>query len=124
MTRALDARWQDQRFSATALQEVFDNPLEGETPQSRLKQIGMMTLLYMMHQKGEKLTLANIKEMTGLTRNTVKESIDPLVARGILQESIVKNSVGRGTAWQYEFNPQIVERLQSGASTSQRASET
>ncbi|MDF2388960.1 hypothetical protein JMG10_46540 [Nostoc ellipsosporum NOK] len=111
MTSARDAEWQDQRFSALALQEVFDNPVEGETPQSRLKQLGMMTVLYMMHQRGEKLTLANIKAVTGMTRNTVKESVDPLVARGILQETIVKNSVGRGTAWQYEFAPEIFERL-------------
>lgn len=111
MTSARATEWQDQRFSAFALQEVFENPIEGETPQSRLKQLGMMTVLYRMHQMGEKLTLANIKEVTGMTRNTVKESVDPLVARGILQETIVKNSVGRGTAWQYEFAPQIFEGL-------------
>jgi Fic family protein len=102
---------QNQRVSVLALEEVLDKPAEGETPQSRLKQIGMMTVLYMMHQRGEKLTLANIKEVTGMTRNTAKESIDPLVARGILQETIVKNSVGRGTAWQYEFCPEVFERL-------------
>jgi hypothetical protein len=68
----------------------------------------------MMHQRGETLTLANIKAVTGMTRNTAKESIDPLVARGILWETIVKNSVGRGTAWQYEFCPEIFERLGLG----------
>lgn len=105
---------QNQRVSVLALEEVLDKPVEGETPQSRLKQVGMMTVLYMMHQRGETLTLANIKAVTGMTRNTVKESIDPLVARGILQETIVKNSVGRGTAWQYEFCPEIFERLGLG----------
>jgi Fic family protein len=102
---------QNQRISVLALEEVLDKPVDGETPQSRLKQVGMMTVLFMMHQRGEKLTLANIKEVTGMTRNTAKESIDPLVARGILQETIVKNSAGRGTAWQYEFCPEIFEKL-------------
>jgi Fic family protein len=105
---------QNQRVSVLALEEVLDKPVDGETPQSRLKQVGMMTVLYMMHQRGETLTLANIKAVTGMTRNTAKESIDPLVARGILQETIVKNSVGRGTAWQYEFCPEIFERLGLG----------
>jgi Fic family protein len=105
---------QNQRVSVLALEEVLDKPVEGETPQSRLKQVGMMTVLYMMHQRGETLTLANIKAVTGMTRNTAKESIDPLVARGILRETIVKNSVGRGTAWQYEFCPEIFERLGLG----------
>ena len=105
---------QNQGISVLALEEVLDKPVEGETPQSRLKQVGMMTVLYMMHQRGETLTLANIKAVTGMTRNTAKESIDPLVARGILKETIVKNSVGRGTAWQYEFCPEIFERLGLG----------
>lgn len=114
MTSTRKPELQAQRFSALTLEEVLDKPVEGETPQSRLKQVGMMTVLYLMHQRHEKLTLANIKEVTGMTRNTVKESIDPLVARGILRETIVKNSVGRGTAWQYEFGPEIIEKLKLG----------
>ena len=114
MATAHKPELQNQRVSVLALEEVLDKPVEGETPQSRLKQVGMMTVLYMMHQRGETLTLANIKAVTGMTRNTAKESIDPLVARGILQETIVKNSVGRGTAWQYEFCPEIFERLGLG----------
>ena len=111
MTSALNAHWQSQLFSAYALQEVFDKPVEGETPQSRLKQVGMMTVLYMMHQDHEKLTLSNITKITGLTRNAVAESIDPLIERGILTETIVKNSMGRGTARQFEFCPDVFERL-------------
>lgn len=115
MTSALNAHWQSQLFAAFALQEVLDKPIEGETPQSRLKQVGMMTVLYMMHQSHEKLTLSNIIKITGLTRNAVAESIDPLVERGILTETIVKNSMGRGTARQFEFCPGIFDRLRSGA---------
>ena len=111
MTSALNAHWQSQLFLAYALQEVFDKPVEGETPQSRLKQVGMMTVLYMMHQNHEKLTLSNISQITGLTRNAVAESIDPLIERGILTETIVKNSMGRGTARQFEFCPDVFDRL-------------
>ncbi|KSV67486.1 transcriptional regulator [Sinorhizobium sp. Sb3] len=111
MTSTLNAHWQSQLFSAYALQEVFDKPVEGETPQSRLKQVGMMTVLYMMHQNHEKLTLSNISRITGLTRNAVAESIDPLIERGILTETIVKNSMGRGTARQFEFCSDVFDRL-------------
>ena len=114
MARALNAHWQSQLFAAYALQEVLDKPIDGETPQSRLKQLGMMTVLYMMHQSHEKLTLSNIVKITGLTRNAVAESIDPLVERGILTETIVKNSMGRGTARQFEFCPEVFERLKLG----------
>ncbi|MET3794944.1 MarR family transcriptional regulator [Aquamicrobium terrae] len=111
MTSALNAHWQNQLFSAYALQEIFDRPIEGETPQSRLKQIGMMTVLYMMHQSHQKMTLSNISKITGLTRNAVVESIDPLVERGVLTETIVKNSMGRGTARQFAFSPEVFEQL-------------
>lgn len=114
MTSALNAHWQNQLFSAYALQEILEKPIEGETPQSRLKQVGMMTVLYMMHQGHEKLTLTNIVRITGLTRNAVTESVDPLVARGILQETLVKNSMGRGTARQFEFRPEVFDRLSLG----------
>lgn len=117
MASALNIHWQTQLFSAYALQEVLGRPVEGETPQSRLKQVGMMTVLYMMHQSHQKLTLTNITQVTGLTRNAVTESVDPLVKRGILQETLVKNSMGRGTARQFEFSPAVFEMLKAGAPT-------
>jgi len=115
MTSILNAHWQNQLFSAYALQEILEKPLEKETPQSRLKQVGMMTVLYMMHQSHEKLTLTSIMRITGLTRNAVAESVDPLVVRGILQETLVKNSMGRGTARQFEFSPEVFKKLSRGA---------
>ena len=115
MTGALKAHRQSQLFSAYALQEVFGKPVEGETPQSRLKQVGVMTVLYVMHQRHEKLTLSNIVRITGLTRNAVAESVDPLIERGILTETIVKNSMGRGTARQFDFTPEVFDRLPLGA---------
>ncbi|APO75969.1 hypothetical protein AM571_CH03169 [Rhizobium etli 8C-3] len=98
-------------FSAFIFQEIFDNPLEDETPQSRLKQIGMMSILYIMHQGHDTLTLSNIVETTGLTRTGVTETVDPLVRRGLLTESFVKNSMGRGKARRFEIAPAILEKI-------------
>lgn len=114
MTSALNARTQNQLFSAYALQEILDNPIEGETPQSRLKLLGLMTVLYMMHQSHEELTLANISRVTGLARNPLADAVDGLVARGILLETMGKNSMGRGTARQFEFSPQVFDKLTFG----------
>lgn len=55
-----------------------------------------------------------------MTRNAVAESVDPLVERGILTETIVKNSMGRGTARQFEFCPEIFDRLRSGSEERKR----
>ncbi|OYY32553.1 MAG: MarR family transcriptional regulator, partial [Rhodospirillales bacterium 35-66-84] len=56
MPRALDAEWHSLSFSALILRLILDNPLDDETPQSRLKQIGMMSVLYYMHQGNQRLT--------------------------------------------------------------------
>ncbi|ACP22476.1 conserved hypothetical protein (plasmid) [Sinorhizobium fredii NGR234] len=113
MTRALNLQWHSLAFSAFIFHEIVDNPQEDETPQSRLKQIGMMSVLYIMHQGHQQLTLSNIVELTGLTRTGVTETIDPLVRRGLLTEKFVKNSMGRGKARQFDIAPQILEKLRS-----------
>ena len=113
MTRALNQQWHSLAFSAFIFHEIVDNPIEDETPQSRLKQIGMMSVLYIMHQGHQQLTLSNIVEITGLTRTGVTETIDPLVRRGLLTEKFVKNSMGRGKARQFDIAPQILEKLRS-----------
>ncbi|MCA1409032.1 MarR family transcriptional regulator [Ensifer sp. IC3342] len=113
MTRALHVQWHSLAFSAFIFHEIFDNPQEDETPQSRLKQIGMMSVLYIMNQGHQRLTLSNIIENTGLTRTGVTETIDPLVKRGLLTETFVKNSMGRGKARQFEIAPDILEKLRS-----------
>ncbi len=106
-------QWHSLAFSAFIFHEIVDNPLQDETPQSRLKQIGMMSVLYIMHQGHQQLTLSNIVEITGLTRTGVTETIDPLVRRGLLTEKFVKNSMGRGKARQFDIAPQILEKLRS-----------
>ena len=111
MTRALKTQLHNVAFSAFILHEILENPLPDETPQSRLKQIGLMSVLYMMHQAHQPITLSNIIEITELTRGGVKESIDPLVERGVLTETLGKNVMGRGTARQFKISDDILNRL-------------
>lgn len=115
MASKLSDRWQTQALPLFSVREVLDKPLEGETPQSRIKQIGMINILYMMHQAHEKLTLSNTIEFTGMTRSGVLETMELLVKRGILIESLGKNSMGRGTARQFEFAQHVFEGLRPAA---------
>ena len=115
MASKLSDRWQTQALSVFAVREILDKPLEDESAQSRIKQIGMINILYMMHQAHEKLTLSNIIQFTGMTRGGVIETIDFLVKRGVLTETLGKNSMGRGTARQFEFATQVFEAVRSAA---------
>ncbi|KPH05369.1 MarR family transcriptional regulator (plasmid) [Rhizobium acidisoli] len=120
MTSAIKTQWHNLAFSGLILHEILDHPLEDETPQARLKQIGMMTILYTMTQAHQKLTLSNIIEITELTRSGVKETVDLLVKRGMLLETMGKNSMGRGTARQFEISQDLLSKL-SSFRTSQEA---
>ncbi|MBP2449207.1 MarR family transcriptional regulator [Rhizobium leguminosarum] len=114
MTSALKTQWHNLAFSGLVLHEILDHPLDDdETPQARLKQIGMMTILYTMTQAHQKLTLSNIIEITKLTRSGVKETVDLLVKRRMLDETMVKNSMGRGTARQFEISQDLLNKLSS-----------
>ena len=50
-----------------------------------------------------------------MTRGGVIETIDLLVQRGILTETMGKNSMGRGTARQFEFARSVFEHIRSSA---------
>jgi hypothetical protein len=43
----------------------------------------------------------------------VKETVDLLVKRGMLTETMVTNSMGRGTARQFEISKSLLDKLQS-----------
>ncbi|ENN85542.1 conjugative transfer repressor protein RctA [Rhizobium freirei PRF 81] len=115
MTRALKTQWHNLAFSGLILHEILDHPLEDETPQARLKEIGMMTILYTMTQAHRTLTLSNIIEVTELTRSGAKETVNLLVKRGMLNETMVTNSMGRGTARQFEISTDLLKKLSSFA---------
>ncbi|KVK50014.1 transcriptional regulator [Agrobacterium sp. TS43] len=117
MASNLSDRWQSQALSVYAVREILEKPIEGESAQSRIKQIGMMNILYLMHQAHQKLTLSNIIEITGMTRGGVIETIDLLVQRGILTETLGRNSMGRGTARQFEFSPRFFDALGAAATS-------
>jgi DNA-binding MarR family transcriptional regulator len=111
MTRAIKTQLHNLAFSGLILKEIFEHPLEDETPQARLKEIGMMTILYTMSQAHQRLTLTNIVDISGLTRSGAKETVDLLVKRGMLNETMGINSMGRGTARQFEISQDLLNKL-------------
>lgn len=111
MTRVLKTHLHAIAFNSLVLQEIFDHELEDETPQARLKEVGMMTIIYSMNQTHQALTISNMVEITKLTRSGVKETVDLLVKRGMLKETLGRNSMGRGTARQFEISKELLAKL-------------
>ena len=111
MTSAVDSSWRGLSFNAVVLREIMDTPLPGETASARLKQVGLMTVLYYMHTGNRPLTLTSITEETGLTRGGVYEAVDYLLKRKLLHETKVRNALGRGKARRFMIAEAIFERI-------------
>lgn len=111
VSRALDRSWRALSFTAFTMREIMDNPLEGETASSRLKQVGLMSVLYCMHVGKQPLTLAAITAETGLTRGGVYETVAYLLKRGLLDETEIKNALGRGKARRFSIPEGVFERI-------------
>lgn len=100
-----------QAYPAMMINQILRNPLEGETPTAHMKLIGLVTLIGALHSEDPIITLSRITELTGLTRSTLSQDMNALVQRGLLIETMGKNSMGRGMARQFELSSAVVETL-------------
>jgi len=94
-------------FTAFTMKQILDNPLDGETPTSRMKQIGMINLIYQMQLTNIETTITNIMNISRLSRDAVYESTTPLLTRKLLLEEQVLNTAGRGRAYRLVIPEEI-----------------
>jgi len=57
---------------------ILDDVFPGETGAARLQQIGLFTLIFVLEQRGETVTVARIAELTGQARSAVYKQLDKL----------------------------------------------
>lgn len=105
LTRFINSPWSLLSLSAYAIKQITENPLsEDETPASRLKQLGMLSMIYHMQVSDIPTTVTNIMKIGGFTRPSVFEVVIPLKNRGLLQEEHVPNSGGsKGGRRAYQY---------------------
>ncbi|QOF75369.1 hypothetical protein IG197_32985 (plasmid) [Aminobacter sp. SR38] len=100
-----------QAYVTMMTNQILGNPLEGETPTARVKLIGLMTLIGVLHSEDPTITLTRMMELTGLTRSVLAQDMHALVQRGLLIETMGNNSMGRGLARQFQLSPAVIETL-------------
>jgi hypothetical protein len=101
MTSSGDSPHVSLAFTAFTMKQILENPLEGETATSRMKQIGMINVIYQMQMTNIETTINNIMNISRLSRDAVVESTTPLVARKLLREEQILNTAGRGRAFRF-----------------------
>lgn len=108
----LKHRWLVQAAFVGILDEIIDDSRPGETPASKLRQLGMIVYIIELAGKGKAITLTALVEASGLTRSGVGEIMDKLVERGCLVETMGRNAWGRGKARQFSIGGTILGALQ------------
>jgi len=57
---------------------ILDDVFPGETGAARLQQIGLFTLIFVLEQRGETVTVARLAEPTGQSRSAVYKQLEKL----------------------------------------------
>ena len=100
------------RFAAVTLKMIIDNPIAAETPSGRMKQIGLITILYHMLSNRIELTANNVVQWSGVTLAALRQIIDPLIARGLVHEDRARpNSKGGGFVLTYRISDRLLDQI-------------
>ena len=105
--------WVGSAILVLLVRQIILKPLPRETATSRLKQVGMMTLIFALHGGEAPVTLSTLVSISGLTRGGVSEAIDQLVRRGLLFETMGHNVIGRGRARLFVISPDVLRKAYS-----------
>lgn len=103
--------WTQLNFPAVVMRHIIEKPVEGETPSGRLKQVGMMSVIYYLQMDGQETTVNNIIRYSGVSRSAFFEIIPPLLARNLLREERILNAAGRGRASKFFIPDEFFESL-------------
>jgi predicted transcriptional regulator len=57
---------------------ILDDVFPGETGAARLQQIGLFTLIFVLEQRDETVTVARLAELTGQSRSAVYKQLEKL----------------------------------------------
>jgi DNA-binding MarR family transcriptional regulator len=95
-------------FGAAVLKIILDNPLPNETASHRVKQLGIMSIIYYMQSMGLETTGPALVAKTGVSRATLSLIVAPLIKRNLLKEEMKLNSIGEGRVAVYSIHEHLV----------------
>lgn len=108
-----DISWSSISFSAYLMQQIMEYPREGETTNSRMRQVTTLLMVFYAQASKNPPKGAEIAEYFGVARNVIQETLDLLIERGLLVEEEVPNSSRHGQgrkALQYSIPNEVFTR--------------
>lgn len=82
-------------FPGYVIQHITQNPIEGESPNSRLRQVALMAWIFDRQVSSNPPTAASIAKTFGFTRAAVNRTLNMLVERGLLIETEGRKKASR-----------------------------
>jgi predicted transcriptional regulator len=86
-------------FVARIVDEIFPK----ETGASRLQQVGLFTLIYLM-QRDPPVTAARVAEVTRQSQSQIHRQMKKLLDLKLIKRTKILNKQGRGQAFKLEIN--------------------
>src|SRR5262245_40605397 len=80
------------------LDRILENAFPGESGASRLQQVGLFTLIYVL-QDDEIVTARRLSQLTGQSEGDVSNQLKKLIALDLIDRTQTVNRQGRGPAF-------------------------
>ncbi len=71
---------------------IMKSPLPGETTTDRLRQLGLLSIISMMHEKDEVVTPKTLLDYTEGPASAISSAIRALIGRGLIVETVAADS--------------------------------
>jgi transcription initiation factor IIE alpha subunit len=73
-----------------SVDRILAEILPKETGAARLQQIGLFTLIFVLEQRGEKVTVARIRKLTRQSQSAIYKQLEKLVDAKIIKRTMTK----------------------------------
>jgi DNA-binding transcriptional regulator GbsR (MarR family) len=86
------------------LDHILENAFPGQSGASRLQQVGLFTLIYVMQGDAEPVTARRLSQVTGQSEGNVSSQLKKLIALDLVERVEIANRQGRGRAFKLIVN--------------------
>lgn len=98
-------------FAAAMMRRILTEPPPDENGVARIRQIGLMMLIYNIQSRGMDPTTNKIEEVSGLDRRKIYEIVKELEAKKLLATVAITNRHNKGRVFKYVIPDAVLDPL-------------
>lgn len=86
------------------VERILSDVLPDETGASRLQQVGLFTLVFMLQGDKKAVTASRLAQITGQSEGEIGKKLQKMIDLELLKRTEIRNKQGRGRAYQLSVN--------------------